>query len=243
VISSVVVSPGFAIALNSCTTTVAVNSSCSLTIVFAPATPGAITGSLTFTDNAAGGIQTTTLSGTGIDFALTTPGATTATATGSGESVTYGLQLSSISGLSGNVVFTCTGAPANSLCTVTPNLGSLGTTEPIVVTIETGVSSAAALAPPARPFRSTGAVKAFLLALLLPVAFLQRRRYPGVARLVVLLCALGVLSSCGASRTIPATGTGGGGGGTPTSAGTSTLTVSASAGGLTHSVSLQLIVQ
>ena len=46
-----------------------------------------------------------------------------------------------------------------------------------------------------------------------------------------MLCALGVLSSCGASRTIPTTGTtGGGGGGTPTPPGTSTLTVSAVGG-------------
>ena len=242
IVSSVAVSPGFAIALNSCTTTVVVNASCSLTIVFAPTAPGPIAGTLTFTDNARGGVQTTSLSGTGIDFALTAAGVTSATVAGSGASVTYALQLSSLSGLSGNVALSCSGAPVNSICTVTPSIGPLGTTTPVIVTLETAVPSAVGLARPARPLRASSLAKAILLAMLLPVAFFQRRRYPKFVRLLVMLCALGVLSSCGASRTIPTTGTTGGGG-TPTPPGTSTLTISASAAGLMHSVSLTLIVQ
>jgi Abnormal spindle-like microcephaly-assoc'd, ASPM-SPD-2-Hydin len=241
-VSSVAVSPGFAIALNSCTTTVAVNASCSLTIVFAPTAPGQIAGTLTFTDNARGGVQTTSLSGTGIDFALTAAGVTSATVAGSGASVTYALQLSSLTGLSGNVALSCTGAPANSICTVTPGIGSLGTTTPVIVTLETAVPSTVALASPSRPLRASSLAKAVLLAMLLPVVFFQRRRYPRFTRFLVLLCTLGVLSSCGASRAIPTTGTTGGGG-TPTPPGTSTLTVSGSAAGLTRSVSLTLSVQ
>jgi hypothetical protein len=241
-ISSASVSPGFAIALNSCATTLAVNAACSLTIVFAPTAAGAVAGTLTFTDNASSGVQTTTLSGTGIDFALTATGATSTTVAGSGASVTYAMQLSSIAGLSGNVALSCTGAPANSTCTVVPNVASLGTTTPISVTVETAVASVAALAEPARPLRAANAARVLLLALLLPVAFFHRRRYPRLARLLVLICALGVLSSCGTGRAIPDTGTTGGSG-TPTPGGTSTLTVSASAAGLTHSVALTLVVQ
>jgi hypothetical protein len=241
-LSGVAVSPGFAIALNSCTTTLAVKAACSLTIVFAPTAAGPVAGTLTFTDNAASGIQTTTLSGTGIDFALTSTGVTSATVAGSGASVTYALQLTSLNGLSGNVALSCTGAPANSTCTVVPGVASLGTTTPISVTVETAVPAVAALAPPARPFRAASATEALVLALLLPVAFFHRRRYVRLARLLVLICALGVLSSCGASRAIPNTGTAGGGG-TPTPPGTSTLTVSASAAGLTHSVALTVVVQ
>ncbi len=241
-VSKVAVSPGFAIALNSCTTTLAVNVACSLTIVFAPTAPGPIAGTLTFTDNAGSGVQTTSLSGTGIDFALTAAGATSGTVAGSGASVAYALQLSSLSGLSGNVALSCTGAPANSTCTVAPSIGQLGTTSPVIVTLETAVSSTVALAQPSRPSYATTTVKAVLLALLLPVAFFQRRRYPRFARFLLMLCALGVLSSCGASRTIPVTGTTGSGG-TPTPPGTSTLTINGSAAGLTRSVSLTLIVQ
>jgi hypothetical protein len=241
-VSGVAVSPGFAIALNSCTTTVATNSSCSLTIVFAPTAPGPITGTLTFTDNAASGVQTTSLSGIGIDFALTATGATSGTVAGSGASVTYALQLSSLTGLSGSVALSCSGAPVNSTCTVTPAVGALGATAPVIVTLETAVSSAA-IAPPAKPFRSSAGAKAVLLALLLPVAFWQRRRYPRLARLLVMICALGALNGCGSSRAIPSTGTGGGGGGSSTPPGTSTLTITASAAGLTRSVSLTLVVQ
>jgi hypothetical protein len=240
-VSKVAVSPSFAIALNSCATTLAVNASCSLTIVFAPTAAGPVAGTLTFTDNAASGVQTTTLSGTGIDFALTATGTTSATVAGSGATVTYALQLSSLSGLSGNVALSCTGAPANSTCTAVPGVASLGTTTPVSVTVETAVTSVAALAQPATPFHSSIAAKTLLLALLLPVAFFQRRRYPRLAHLLVLICAVGVLSSCGASRAIPDAGTTGGG--TPTPAGTYPLTVSASAAGLTHSVNLTLIAQ
>ena len=242
VVSSVAVSPGFAIALNSCTTTIAVNAGCSLTIVFAPTASGPIAGTVTFTDNAGSGVQTTSLSGTGIDFALTAAGVTSATVAGSGASVTYALQLSSLSGLTGNVALSCSGAPANSTCTVTPAIGSLGTTTPVIVTLETAVPSTVGLARPSRPSRASSVTPAILLAMLLPVAFFQRRRYPRFARVLVMLCALGVLGSCGANRTIPTTGTTGSGG-TPTPPGTSTLTISASAAGLTRSVSLTLIVQ
>ncbi len=242
IVSEVAAGPGFTIALNSCTTTLPVNTACSLTIVFAPTAAGPIAGALTFTDNASGGVQTTNLSGTGIDFALTTPGATSTTAAGSGASVTYGLQLSSLNGLSGGVALSCAGAPAHSTCTVTPSVGALGTTAPVTVTMETAVTTLASLAPPGRPFRSTTAARALLLALLLPIVFFQRRRSPRIARLLVLLCALGLLSSCGATRAIPGAGTGGGGG-TPTPPGTYTLTVTASAAGLSHSVNLTLIVQ
>jgi len=241
-VSSVAASPGFAIALNSCTTTLSVNASCSLTIVFAPTAPGPIAGTLTFADNAGSGVQTTSVSGTGIDFALSAAGVTSATIAGSGASVTYALQLSSLSGLSGNVALSCTGAPANSTCTVTPSIGSLGTTASVVVTLETAVPRAVAWSRPSPPLRASSLAKAILLAMLLPAAFFQRRRYPRFVRLLVLLCAVGVLSSCGASRSIPTTGTTGSGG-TPTPPGTSTLTISASAAGLTHTVSLTLIVQ
>lgn len=243
-ISKVAVSAGFAIALNSCTTSLAVSASCSLTIVFAPTKAGAIAGTITFTDNAGGGVQTTLLSGVGIDFALIATGATSATVVGSGASVTYVLQLSSLAGLSGNVALSCSGEPANSTCLVTPGVGSLGTTVPVIVTVETAVASVANLALPGRPFHATYRAKAVMLALLLPVAFWQRRRFPRLARLLLIFCVLGVLSSCGSSRAIPVTGAGGsGGGGTPTPPGTSTLTVSGSSAGITHSVSLTLIVQ
>ncbi len=240
--SSVVASPGFTIAVNSCGSVLAVKAACGLTVVFAPTAAGTVAGTLTFTDNAASGVQITSLTGTGVDFALSATGSTSATIAGSGGSVTYALQLDSLAELSGNVALSCSGAPVNSVCTVTPSIGLLGGTTPIAVTLETAVSSTAAIRQPAPPLRQNYGAKAILLALLLPIAFVQRRRYPRLARLLVLICAMGMMSACGASRVIPLTGTTGGGG-TPTPPGTYTLTVSASSAGLTHSVNLTAVVQ
>ena len=241
-ITNTAISAGFTIAVNSCGASVAVNASCSLTIVFAPTIAGPISGTVIFTDNAGSGVQTTSLSGIGIDFTLTATGATSATIAGSGASVTYALQLSSLAGLSGNVALSCSGAPVNATCLVSPGVGPLGSTVPVVVTIETAVPAIADLTQPKMPSRAKAVAKTFLLALLLPIAFWQRRRYPRMARLLVMLCALGAMSGCGSNRTIPVTGTGGGAGGSPTPPGPSTLTVSGSSAGLTRSVSLTLVV-
>ncbi len=72
------------------------------------------------------GTQATTLSGTGVYFTLTATGATSDTLSGSGNSATYPLLLSSLAGLSGNVALTCTGAPTNSTCIVAPSIAPLG---------------------------------------------------------------------------------------------------------------------
>jgi hypothetical protein len=238
-ISSVTASPSFVLGANTCGTSLAVNAVCTLTIVFAPTAAGPVSGTLTFTDNAAAGMQTTTLTGTGIDFALTATGATSATVSGSG-SITYALQLSSLAGLTGNVALGCTGAPANSTCTVTPSIASLGTTTPISVTLETGVATTPATSPAATLL--TAGAKTILLALLLPFALFQRRRFAKLTLALALLCGFGLLSGCGTNRVIP-DATGPGTGGPSSSSGTYTLTVSASSAGLTHSVTLTAIVQ
>jgi hypothetical protein len=63
-ISGVTITSPFSIASNSCgTTTLVANTSCQVLVEFAPTQPGAIAGSLTFTDGA--GTQTVMLNGTG----------------------------------------------------------------------------------------------------------------------------------------------------------------------------------
>ena len=63
-ISSISITPPFAIASNTCgTSTLAANSTCQLTIDFTPTTSGAVSGILTITDSA--GTQTVSLTGTG----------------------------------------------------------------------------------------------------------------------------------------------------------------------------------
>jgi hypothetical protein len=237
-ITNLAVTPGFNLAANTCGTTLAVNAACTLTVVFAPTTPGLVSGALTFTDNAPAGIQTTNLSGTGIDFSLTDNGSTTLTLAGTGASGSYPMLLSSLDSLSGNVALSCTGAPANSTCLVSPSIAPLGGTTTISVTVETNVPLAA-LKEPARPFAPRSLI---VVALLLPLALVaRRRRYVRLTLALALTCAIGSLSGCGANRIIP--GSAVPGGTAPTAPGTYTLTVTATSAGLNHSVNVALVVQ
>jgi len=237
-ISSITASPGFAIATNTCVATLAPNSACTLQIVFAPTTTGATIGAVTVLDNAPTPTQTIALSGTGIDFTLVPTGPTSAIATNSITPAVYNLQLASLSALTGNgnVALSCAGAPTNSTCVVTPSVAPLGTTVPVIVTVQ--IDTKAQLTP-IFSFYSTGIV----LALLFPAAFFSRRRKSllSLATLSLGLFITAALSGCGAGRIIPNDGP------TnptyPTPTGTYNLTVSATSAGLTHTVGLTLIVQ
>ena len=239
ILSNIAASPGFTLGASTCNATLAANAVCTITLVFAPTAAGPIAGALTLTDNASSATQTTSLSGTGIDFSLTSSGPTSVTTTSTSVTpATYPMLLTSLAGLSGNVALSCTGAPTNSICTITPSIGQLGGTSTISVTVETGVTVTAHTSPP----KLFNARNAILLALLLPLALLtRRRRFPRLALLCALTCTLGVLNGCGANRIIPlATSTGTG---TPTPDGTYTLAIRAASAGLTHRVNVTLVVQ
>jgi hypothetical protein len=230
-ISSTAISPSFAVASTTCGSTLAVNTACNYIIVFVPAAAGAITGTLTLTTNAPTPLQTISLSGTGIDFALTATSSTSATLTTgtNGGTATYTLQISSLGTLSGNIALACAGAPANSTCTIAPPTASLGVTTPLVVTLATGTTVAQTSRTPAGIY----------LALIAPLVLLFRRKHRRSCRLALLLIAL---TGCAAGRLVPPATT------TPvnylpTPAGTYNLTVSATAAGLTRTVPLTLTIQ
>ncbi len=63
--TNVSVSAPFGLASNTCGTSLAAGASCSVGVTFTPASAGAATGTLTFTDSAVGSPQTVSLSGTG----------------------------------------------------------------------------------------------------------------------------------------------------------------------------------
>ena len=147
VMQSVAVTGDFAIVAggNNCGTTVAVSTACTMQVVFTPSVSGPRTGALTVTDNATNSPQVLQLSGTGVDFSLTANGSTTVTIASGGNAV-YPLLLSSAANVPGTVTFTCSGAPANSTCVVTPGTAALGATTTISVTVDTGVASSSVLA-------------------------------------------------------------------------------------------------
>ena len=226
-IGSATVSGDYVLGSNSCASTLPAGGSCTLAISFAPTGTGLRTGTLTVTDSAATSPQTIPFSGTGVDFSFVASGSTTQTASGNGATVGYAVLLTPASGITGSAAITCTGAPANVTCIVTPVAVDLSVpaAQLITVTVTTGIAHSAIPAP----------VSPLWLALLLPLALLRRRR---VAPAMILLCCL--LSGCGSNRQIPLDS-----GTTPTPAGTYTLTVTAadSVSLAQHSVGLTLIVQ
>jgi hypothetical protein len=242
-LASIAASPDFTLAASTCGTTLPAASACTLTIVFAPTAAGPVSGTLTLTDNAMPATQAAVLTGVGIDFTLASNGPTSVTLPGSGGSGTYPLLLTSLTGLSGNVAIACSGVPANTTCNVLPAVAPLGGTSTIAVTVETAVAPNPAIA--ARRQSSAFGPSPLLVALLLPVAWLfrkSRRRAPHLAALALIFFLSNMLTGCGADRIIPLS-TGNPITNNPTPKGTYTLTVTGSAAGITHTVTLTLIVQ
>ena len=234
-IANVTVTGDFVLAAgsNTCGSSLAPGALCTVQIVFLPSTAAARTGTVSFSNNAASSPQTLQLSGTGVDFSLTSNGPSSITVP-SGQTATFALLLASVAGVPGTAAFTCAGVPAHSICTVNPATAALGASGSITVTIATGLSTVE-LQPPAMPWTS----RTIWFTLLVPIACAwQRRRRARVALLALLLG----MSGCGTSRTVPATTTA-----TPASAvtpsGTYTLVVAGSSAGLVRSVNLTLVVQ
>jgi hypothetical protein len=224
---------------NNCGTSLAVNTACTMQVVFVPSIGGLRSGLLTVTDNTAGSPQTLQLTGSGVDFAIGPDGSTSVTIT-SGQSAVFPLLLTSAANIPGTVTFACTALPSNATCNVTPASVALGNTTTISMTILTGVASTSLAAP--------GLLKenpVLWVATLLPLGLLALRR-GRLPRLVAgaLLCVLIAASGCGAGREIPFTSSPGSGAsvGPLTPPGTYTVVASATSAGLSRTVNLTLVV-
>ncbi len=251
-LASTAVTGDFTLTASTCGTTVAPGSACNLSVIFAPTAAGTREGTLTLTDTATPSTQIISFTGIGIDFALAANGATSVTVS-SGTSATFPLLLSSQAGLNGSVAFSCTGAPANTVCTVSPTTGALGSTVPVSVVLQTGLQTTTAARAPGRPAHQNRDLVLFGLMPLAGLGFGRARRKAQRAASALMLAVLGLVlwgavSGCGAGRAIPLSGPGsgtgtGGGSSTPTKSGIYPIVVTGTAAGVTHKVNLTLIVQ
>jgi hypothetical protein len=237
--------------LSNCTNSVPPNTNCTIGVFFDPTTSGTRSGTLTITDNASGSPQTVTLNGTGQDFSMAASGQTTATLT-PGQTATYMISVAPGGGFKQTVTLSCSGAPAQSTCSVSPSSIALGSSaSTVTVTVATAGSSASLTRPFGRPPYG-GATARFawsetacgLLGLGISMSFSgwRRQRRQGLAYGLALLCLLSIgvtLSACGGGSS----SSGGGG----TQPGTYNLTVAGSFSSgsttLTHNIKLTLVVQ
>jgi hypothetical protein len=239
-ISNITVSGDFS-QTNNCGSTVNVGASCAITVTFKPTQGGARSGAVTIAE--ATGTNQVALAGTGMDFTLTTtPNLGTYTA---GQSAKFNVTMNALGGFSQPASLSCTGAPANSTCTlsspsVTP--GSAAT-----ITIATAGKSMLWPALPSLPNRlllqMLSALAFFALALW-SVAKPQRRLKLAFSALAIVMlttsgCAsvAGVNGASGSNTTSPPPSS------DVTPAGTYTITVTATSGTLTHTVTYTLTVQ
>jgi hypothetical protein len=236
---AVSVSAGFQLTANTCAGTLGPGTICTVGVEFVPSSAGQQTGNLTIASGMLPVSAVASLSGMGFDFTSTVSGGTSQSVT-SGQTASYSLVLTPLSGSNGTFTFQCGALPANAACRFNPSRVAVAanTTGNVTVQVVTGQSQWAAMTPGAGGWRALQVACGLLL---LPLAWKRRRCiFLALAGLIV----AGGLSSCA--------GSGGGGGGTTppgglgnsnTPAGTYSIPVTATSSGVSHQVTLSLTVE
>ncbi len=167
-------------------------------------------------------------------------GGSTSAAITAGQTATYNVQLNPAGGFSGSVSLTCSGAPAQATCSISPASVTVtgSSAVPFTVTITTTAATAmASSATGGSDSSPSGQRYAFLFACVLLAAIKLGTRQAGGKRawatIGSLVCLTIVLVACGSST--------GGSGGTP--AGTYNLTVTGTSQEISHTLALTLTVK
>jgi hypothetical protein len=224
---------------------IAIGAQCSVAVGFTPTQTGPRSGQLSITDNVSSSPQFIALSGTGTDFALQAAAGSQLSATmTSGATATYNVAVTPLSGFTGMVALSCTGAPAGDSCT--PSATSVnvdGSAAPVTVLVTTAAATLSY--PQSRRQHRMGAFAAVVLPLGGFALMAGRRRRSLLSGLLylILLVYVGGSVGCGggnAGANVASNGSAAGGGTSPV---TSMLTLSGVSGTQTRTVSLTLTVQ
>lgn len=218
-----------------CSTTLAPGAHCTVEVGYTPTTFGAASATLVFQDTDASSPQTVPISGVGYqDFTLA--GATTESVT-KGQTVTFSITVSPLDESHQSIKLTCTGAPADTTCGISPS--SFGLDGEDVVTSTVTITTQGALPPSPgnrsrRPWQNPLAPVALaVIGAALALGFTRKRRGRpafalGIVAAILAVCV--VVAGCGSS------------GGTPQGTSTLVITGVATPGGQTHTLDVALTV-
>jgi len=227
---------------------IAIGGQCSVAVGFTPTQTGPRSGQLSIADNVGSSPQLITLSGTGTDFALQAAAGSQLSATiAPGATAIYNLAVTPLSGFTGVVALSCTGAPAGSSCT--PSAASVNVTGAAVpITVSVTTAAATLSFPRSRRQHQMGAFAAVVLPLGAFALIAEKRRsrfLSGLFCFVLLVYMIGFVGcgKSGVANDASTSAAAGGGGTTQPSPVTSMLTLAGVSGTQTRTVSLTLTVQ
>jgi hypothetical protein len=230
------VTTGFQLVSSTCTATLAPGASCTAVVAFAPASAGAQNGSLSVTSSKLPSGSFLALSGMGFDFTLATSGSAIQTIA-SGQIAYYTLLINPLNGSQGVFTFQCGTLPSSASCAFNPASETVAanTTGNEAVEIATGITQTTGRSTPPLGWPVLPLACGLLL---LPFALMRRKTLLLITLLVVLT---GGVTSCshssgGTSTIVTNTGTG------ITKSATYTIPVTATSNGISHHVTLTLIV-
>jgi len=226
-------------------------SDCAIKVTFTPTDSGTTPGTLSITDDGPGSPQTIGLTGTVQGFAIAATSQTSVTVT-PGQVANYAVSISPVNGFNQTVQLSCSGAPTQATCTVTPNSVTLDGSKPLAANIAAATMAAAmgSMRPYGGPSVSEqlGSWLTVLIWMALTVLTCltswrgeRRRQWLRRPALLCLLMLEFTMTGCGGGS-----GNGGGGtGGTPTGSYNLTVTGTFTSGPtqLIHTTQFTLVVQ
>lgn len=240
---------------NTCGTSIAANSTCTVSVVFKPTATGTRAGTLTVVSTgAAATTLTASLTGTGVVSDFTVGGTTTTSVTvAAGQTGTVSLTFTPVNSFNGTITLTCAAsgtAPTGVSCTPPAafTLGASATTQTVSFTT-TARTTSSGLAFGSTGSRTTTLLLLSLSGILMLLATRARslgrsslQRITRVGGLLALVLALLIPAvGCSGSSSNNGNGTGTNVNGTP--AGTYTYNVTATGAGQTHTQAVTLVVQ
>ncbi len=212
-----------------CGASLAPNAACTVTVSFLPTVEGTATASLTFTDDDPSSPQVVPITGLGaLDFTLTGPGSESVA---KGQSITFSVTVTPVDMSTQTVNLTCTGAPMDATCTLSPTSITLDGVDAVTSTVT--VTASSQLPPLARRWRTPGLpgmipLAVLTLAIVVVFAFRRRRAIRLGFAAATLACVL--FAGCGSS------------GGAPTGMFTLVITGTPTDGGMVHTANVTLTI-